>query len=210
VRREDRTWKEEVSDRILLLYLINKSNDCGDVDGDTKLQKLVFLSERDMIDSKIKGFDFYFFKFIHGPFSRQLENDMGVIEDWGAYLPDEHILTSAGRKVVELIPEIWSRNIDVTSKIDRIQDTFADKPLRSILNYVYNLEHPFYKPERKIRDLKKLTPILYKMKEEKASTSFTITESELETIDILLDFDEYSHLIDSDEEPNESIPYPGV
>jgi len=210
VRKDDRSPLEEVIDRILLMYLINKATNCGDIDGDTKLQKLVFLSERKMVLSKLKGFNFYFYMFLHGPFSRELEDDLGVLQEWGAYLPDEHMLTSAGRKAIELIPEIWSRNGNIISNIDGIANRFAQQSLRSIRAYVYNLEHPFYKSRMKIIELKYHTPILLRMEESKAEMSFTITESELETMDILLDFDTYSDLIDSDEDVDESVPYPGV
>jgi len=210
VRKDERSPLEEVTDRILLMYLINKATNCGDIDGDTKLQKLVFLSERKMVLSKLKGFNFYFYKFIHGPFSKELENDLGVLEEWGAYLPDEYMLTSAGRKAIDLLPEIWSRNSDTISNIDAIANRFAHQSLRSILIYVYNLEHPFYESKMKIIDLKPHTPILFKMKESKAEMLFTITESELETMDILLDYDTYSDLIDPDGDVDESVPYPGV
>ncbi len=210
MRKEKRSPFEEITDQILLLYLINKTEQCGDVDGDTKLQKLVFLSEKNMIKSKIKGFNFYFFKFLHGPFSRELEEDLGVLQEWGAYLPDENMLTTAGMKAIELFPEIWSRNNRVTSEIDTITKQFAQQPLRSILSYVYNLEHPFYRTKKKIIELKNHTPILFRMEESKAMSSFSITESELESLDILFDFDTYSDLIDPDEEADESVPYPGV
>jgi hypothetical protein len=199
---------EEIIDRLLLIYLIDNTSSCGTIDGDTKLQKLVFLSELEMIDSRLKGLNYHFYKFIHGPYSKQLHDDLGVLEEWGLYLPDEYMLTSNGQAVIGSLEEIWSRNSSITSKIDNTLNEYAHLPLRSILSIVYNLDHPFYRSPRKIADLKNFTPILYKMTDGNAETTFTLSESDIETLEILIDQENYSHLICPDEDDEHSIPYP--
>ena len=210
VSRKKRTPIEQISDRLLLLYLLSELQPCSNL-GDTKLQKLVFLSERDMIREHVKGFDFYFFKFLHGPFSRQLENDLSDLDDWGLYLPDEHMLTSHGRKVAEWLGDLWHKNREVTRHIDETLHTYGDLSRREILPIVYSLQHPFYEPPRRIADLNYHSPILFKVQDEQARRKFEISAAELETLEILLDVDQYHHLIyPKEDEENESVPYPGV
>ncbi len=209
--RKKRTPLEEITDRLLLLYLLDRFQPCSDL-GDTKIQKLVFLSELEMCKDWVKGFNLHFFKFIHGPFSRQLESDLSELDDWGLYLPDEHILTSHGRKLADWLNKLWQKNDDVVQYIDKTLEKYGGLSLREILTIVYSLPHPFYTSPRKIANLKKLTPILFKVKDEQATRRFEISTAELETLEILLDVDEYHHLIypKEDEDENKSVPYPGV
>ena len=54
-----RDTNEEIIDKVLLLYLINEVNKQGELNGITKLMKLLFFAEKEMVENKVKGFNFF-------------------------------------------------------------------------------------------------------------------------------------------------------
>jgi uncharacterized protein YwgA len=72
----DRELKDTAQDVFLLLYLIQQGGDNvsgkNRLDAQIKLMKLVFLAEKKMLDSKLKGFNFFYNIYKHGPSSMEL------------------------------------------------------------------------------------------------------------------------------------------
>ena len=71
----------EVINKLLLLYLIERARNYGGIFEDTRLQKLVFLSERSMLGRGLRGFTYVFIRLLYGPFSRELDNDKAALGD---------------------------------------------------------------------------------------------------------------------------------
>lgn len=69
-----RNVREVLTDRLLLLWLIYDAMHHKRF-GNTKAQKLAYLSEKLMIDGREKGFNYDFIKLPFGPFSEDLEKD---------------------------------------------------------------------------------------------------------------------------------------
>ena len=77
-----RDIKDQVIDKFLSSYIINKFDEnYGGYLSETKLQKLIFLSEKKLIDKRIKALNYNYIKFYHGPFSNALRNDIATFAE---------------------------------------------------------------------------------------------------------------------------------
>lgn len=201
---------EILADHLLLLYLVKKANQVGNLDGKTKLQKLVYLAERNMLGRKMKGFNHYFFRFGYGPYSKELNHDKDYLAKLCLFDKVRWGLTQDGTAIVSGFTELWERNRAFIEQIDSIAE-FATWSLADLKEYVYDQPHPWLKGET-IRSVKRFTPILRRLSKEKARLEFVVTPGELETLDILLDREHYGDLLDptNGNEKKASIPYPGV
>jgi uncharacterized protein YwgA len=183
-----RTLRDRAIDHFLTLYLINDAFSRKNLIllPSTKLQKLVFLSEKNMIDKREKGFNFYFIKLIHGPFSQELENDVSKLVQDG-YINDMGLKpTENTPAVLEDFNDIIERNRVFFRKVDAVNDDFAPMSLQKLLRIIYAM--PWGRGKgRTIADLPQRTPMLYPMKPEIVETNFRITDNEAE--DLLMNFD---------------------
>jgi len=68
-----RSLLEVLSDRLLLLWLVYDAMKYKTF-GETKVQKLTFLAEWEMLDKRQKGFNYSFIKLTFGPYSSDLES----------------------------------------------------------------------------------------------------------------------------------------
>jgi uncharacterized protein YwgA len=181
-----RTNVEKAVDRLLVLYLLHDafSRRRTDFIQDTKLQKLVFLSERSMIDERDKGFNFSFIKLVHGPFSQELKADARKLVQVGLVKPRGLEPTAQATMIFEDFCHIIERNGSLTKHINEINDSFAGAGLRELLDVIYAM--PWGKGKT-IKDVPPRTPMLYPMKSQSVASEFSITDEEAE--DLLINFD---------------------
>lgn len=183
-----RTIREKAIDHLLTIYLINDvfSRKNLHLLPSTKLQKLVFLSEKQMIDKREKGFNFYFIKLVHGPFSQELENDLGKLVQDG-FISDLGLKPMVNAKLIlEDFQDVIDRNQTFFKKINTVNDNFACMPLQQLLTIIYAMPWGRGKGQT-IADLPQRKPMLYPMKPEIVATEFEITDNEAE--DLLMNFD---------------------
>jgi len=182
-----RTFKDKATDYFLTAFLVNNAFTRWNIRflQDTKLQKLIFLSEKSMIEQCEKGFNFYFIKLTHGPFSEELKNSydnfsqIKFLNDFGLK-PTVHT-----RMILEDFQDVIKRNQVFFKKIDEVNEQYARMPLEKLLKIIYAM--PWGRGTRTIADLPLHTPILYPMKPERISLEFKITDDEAE--DLLMNFD---------------------
>jgi uncharacterized protein YwgA len=182
-----RTLKDKAIDYFLTTYLVDNAFSCYDISflEDTKLQKLIFLSEKSMIDERRKGFNFYFIKLIHGPFSYELKrsydtlSQINFLNDFGL-TPTIHT-----QMVLEDFHDLIERNRVFFQTIDRVNEQYARIPLKRLLQIVYAM--PWGRGSRTIADLPLRTPMLYPMKPNQVQLDFRITNDEAEAL--LMNFD---------------------
>ena len=182
-----RTLLDKTVDQFLTTYLINDvfSRHRLRLLPETKLQKLVFLSEKSMIDDRCKGFNFYFIKLIHGPYSAELKSELNRFTQIG-YLNDFGLKPTTNLKmIVEDFQKIIDRNQPFFQKIQRVNDVYALMPLNQLLRIIYSM--PWGRGDRTIADIPQRTPMLYPMKPNNIALEFEITENEAENL--LLNFD---------------------
>jgi len=201
LRREK---KEVLSDRLLLLWLLYDAMVYKRF-GETKAQKLAYLSEKKMIDDREKGFNYDFIKLPFGPYSEELGKDIEWLEDQkligSTPISDEASIFNEsrfGRKLLNDFHELFVRNNLFTMKIAGVNRAYATKNSQEIIDYVHSLPHPYIKGHT-IDDVKLGTKILYKLDERKAVNTFNLTPEELATLDIYLDDENYRSVIMSSE-----------
>lgn len=195
-----RTIQEKLADQLLLLYLLNDAWKKGKVEGITKIQKLVFLSEWRMLDNREKGFNYTFIKLIHGPYSQQLQREdiprlirLGFLKDY------DLSPTERARDILSDFRELFVKNRVFVEKIEEVNQEFARVPLHELLRKVYSMPHPYIRG-RTIQDVKQTTPMLYKLKEHKARTVFHISPEELATLEIYFDIEAFKSLQEASKE----------
>lgn len=202
----ERSFEEQVLDKLLLIYLIEKANKY--INGMTKLQKIVFTSEWTMVNKKIKAFNYDIFKYKQGPYSFQLEEDIKYLEKNNLIEIEKVItVTDRGKEILLRLKDNIKRNRNVVRIIDSIVETLSRKNLDDILKMVYGAE--FKLPDgriMKINDIPIETLMIKKLKEGEAKEKFTIPEEWVETVDIMMSKDFYNSLKEACKMPA-NIPF---
>jgi len=205
-----RNIQEKISDRLLLLYLLDNAWKVGKIEGITKVQKLVFLSEWAMLDEREKGFNYNFIKLIHGPYSQQLQREdvprlirAGLINDYNLSP------TERAKIILSDFKELFERNKSFIEKIEEVNREYAKIPLQKLLQIVYDMPHP-YIPGYTISDVKPTTPLLYKIKENKAKRVFKITPEEIATLEIYFDTEAFESLLKASRERKSTLTFQEV
>lgn len=180
-----RTSEEKTIDRLLTLYSINECYEQCKVRAlsETKLQKLVFLSEKSLIDQRIKAFNYRFIRLLHPTFSKELSNDLASFVRMG-YLREPWLeRTSRMKMILEDFSSVLERNSHVTRVIDEVVSTYADIPTNRLVEMVYKMP---WARNRVINDLTIGVPMLYPLKYENAREVFAISKNEIEDLEICL------------------------
>jgi len=180
-----RTSKEKTIDRLLTLYSINECYEQCKVRAlsETKLQKLIFLSEKSLIDQRIKAFNYRFIRLLHPTFSKELSNDLVSFVRMG-YLREPWLKrTNKVKMIFEDFNRVFERNSHVTRVIDEVVSTYADISTNRLVEMVYKMP---WARNRIINDLAIGVPMLYPLKRENAREVFAISENELEDLEICL------------------------
>jgi hypothetical protein len=196
---DDRTPKETLSDRLLLLWLLYDAMKFSTI-GDTKAHKLGYLSELKMNNDLEKGFNYNFKKLPFGPYSEQLQKDADWIEE--QKLIDSHrfadgkIFQSArfGRKLLSDFSDMFVRNNIFTRKIFAINGKYASLNTYELVETVHQQGTPEIE-DVKISDLENGEMILFRLPSEKAKVEFYITPEELATLDVYLDEENYNSVM---------------
>jgi len=181
-----KSYKEKIIDRFLTLYLITDSTSRTTHLLETKLQKLVFLAEKDMINNSLKGFNYYFMKFYHGPFSFELRQDLSRLVE--TKIVEEPYFRPAreAMMIIEDFKEMLNRNHVFFETIHNINERYASLQLDSLLEFIYSMPWGRMR-DRTVGSVSQRTPMLYPMKPEKARMIFQVTEEELRDLEINLD-----------------------
>jgi hypothetical protein len=193
--------KNKVIDRFLTLYLINDGFERKQLRflNETKLQKLVFLSELDMINQREKGFNFYFMRLHYGPYSFDLAEEKARLIQM-SFLEEKTLKpTKDATYLIKDFSELIDRNCQIMSKISCTNDTYAPLELDFLLGIVHSM--PWGKAT--IHDLPERTPMLYPMKPNAIKEQLIISEKELDDLVMNLDPDICHDLDDATRDVNE-------
>jgi len=194
-----RTLYENIVDRFLLLYIISESSEIAPDFGKTKLQKLAFLSEWQMLDQRIKGLNYNFIKLVHGPYSSELDNDLTDFAKYDLVIDPWLNPTNRGYSILEDFSELVEQNEYFIMIINQIISRFARLSLKRILSYVYSRPHP-YRKNLTIGQASMRTPLLYRIDENKAVNRFQITNEQLYDLALCLDKQSLKEWKEVDEE----------
>lgn len=128
---------------LALLYV----NGGRQIDGITRLQKLVFLAQQEQLGGDEAWYDFDPYKY--GPYSEDLTHALELFEDRGYVKKNvettrngnekyTYSLTDEGRKIVKqgLLDE--SENSQLFDAAKEVKDAHNREPIERVLRYVYN------------------------------------------------------------------------
>jgi len=180
-----RTSEEKTVDRLLTLYLINECYKTHNLRAlsETKMQKLVFLSERSLIDRRIKAFNYSFVKLLHPTFSSELRGDLMNFVKFGYVSEPWFGQTKKMKMILEDFGEVLRRNRPLLAVIDGILSTYSHVRTNHLVNMVYRM---VWSRGKTIKMLKLGTPLLYPLTYENAREVFRITPDELEDLKFCL------------------------
>ncbi len=159
MRRE----REKRLDAVLLLYILRKS---GSSSSRTKVQRTTFLVEFNLRRANLVGPHFRFFRYLDGPYSQQISQDLDELARNGFILKTTLIPTERGQFLIDLIiPPL--REISDNKRAFEIIDSVLQwcKPRRaeSLLRHVCGLEvFPDESPDvhMKVRDVPRFWDII--------------------------------------------------
>jgi uncharacterized protein YwgA len=182
-----RTVPEKLIDKLLLLYLASDTLNHIRFLVETKLQKLVFLSELSMFKKEEKGFNYTFVRLNYGPFSQELRSDLGQLIGQEILMERGLRPTEEAAFILEDFQGIFERNKGYIEKIERVTEKYSRIPTEKLVHRVHAMHHPYLRPRRTIGSLKPTTPIIYRMSVERASKIFEVTAGELSDLELCFD-----------------------
>lgn len=209
-----RTSSEKLADQFLLLYLINDVSKRTPFVPQTKIQKLVFISEREMLRNDEKGFNYYFIKLLYGPYSPELDNDLNSLvqlEIIGAEPTGRGakiISTRRCRNILKDFNDLIERNQIFVQKISEINRRFGILGFKRLLKAVHHMQSPLHKYRKgkrppTIASLPLKAPLLKCIPEDMASETFSITPEEIATLEIYFDTEAYESLVEASKSAKE-------
>lgn len=137
-----RSPSQKLSDCYAITYLLDCVNRVSFIDGNLKVQKLVFLHEFLGIKDKIKSNHYKYFRYNLGPYSKDLANDIGQLENLGI-LNSSRKLTKRGRFFLEYFRPEVSKSIGQSLEYaDAVCDSFGKATGPKLVNQVYKLSVP--------------------------------------------------------------------
>ncbi len=186
---DGRTEEERCSDLVLLLHLIEKHRNLSrGYLGITKVDKYVFLSEKEMIDERVKGFDHGFFRWNFGPLAPSLYSDLYLLRDAGLVVPGDNLaLTKRGIEFDRQVGPLIENNEDIIAYVDEIVRRFRGASTEEVTEFVYDIEIDYPIGRRPIREIPKGWHLIAKIAPRDARRRFEVSDSWVETIEILLD-----------------------
>lgn len=203
-----RTTVNRLIDQFLLAYSIGDACKRTKFLSETKLQKLAFISEKEMTKTKGKGFGYYFIKLYYGPYSQGLRNDLKsfvdskIVETEKAEIGTKIIPTEKCTRILEDFGSISLRNRTFLKTIIEVNRQYAPLEIKNLLNSVYRMQSPLALSEKgkrtkTIAHYALRTPLLKPIQENAATKVFTLTPSEIATLEIYLEKDTFDSLTKS-------------
>ncbi len=207
--RNTNSEKDELTNKLLLLYLIDSVNKQKNFLGITKLQKLIYLVEHIFYTKGERAFNYSFFRYDYGPMSTELYDECesmsreGFIE--GFTEKGDIRLTGDGKALLSQCHEVFGKNKHVFENIDKITNTYSGYRTDALKKEVYEIEDPDY--GLKILNIRQCVDLLVNLSDK--NNIVEIDNGWIETLDILMDKDACDSVIDAIEDAkiNRSIKH---
>jgi hypothetical protein len=147
-----------------------------------------------MIDTRDKGFSYFYLKYKKGPYSFELNNDLITFIKTGfiRQIDYEIVPTQYAQSIINDFSELFNQNECATSIIDKTVDEYYKCSLSELLDEVYSLPHPYVKGYT-IRSASLRMPLLYKLPDEKVRIPLDITREQAEDLMFNLGTDGLKH-----------------
>ncbi len=200
-----RTTVNRLIDQFLLAYSIGDACKRTNFLSETKLQKLAFISEKEMTKTNERGFGYYFIKLYYGPYSQSLRNDLKsfvdlkIVETEKAEVGTKIIPTEKCTRILQDFGSISLRNKAFLKTVTEVNRQYAPLEFKKLLNSVYRMQSPLAMSEtgertKTIARYPLRAPLLKPIQENAATKVFTLTPSEIATLEIYLEKDTFDSL----------------
>ena len=161
--------------------------------GIVHLTKIVFLSERKMKQNDYIGYDYEFFRWDHGPMTKDIYQDFNFFEQSGILenVRRESIpkFTEHGQDFIESCSELFTENIPITSMIDSVIAKYGKWNTHQIKEHCYGISVDYRDKVIPIKEIPK-GEIIYMPKGDKSEKKdFVISTGWMETLLLLMDTD---------------------
>jgi hypothetical protein len=178
-----RTDQETISDRLLLLYSVKQANKHGWMDV-FKLQKIPFASELKMNEESVKGLNYSFFKYTHGPISKEIYADGGILHQAGLIttLKQPIKLTDKGNEVLSSTVSLLRENNDILGYIRTAAETYAELSFGVLKRKIYDLPIEWGGDTWKVGKIPAFTDMLTKLDAELATVHFRISDNWIDSL----------------------------
>lgn len=179
-----RTEAEIITDRLLLLHAVKQANKHGCMEGTFKLQKIPFASQLAMNQEAKKGFNYSFFRFTHGPISKEIYDDGGVLHSAGLIttLKGPIKLTDAGAKLYDSLHDVYAENLEILAYIDFVAKSYASLTFGSLKKKIYDLTVDWGGDKWKVGEIPEYTDVLTKLESEEAKSVFKIDDDWIDSL----------------------------
>jgi len=183
--------RDSLINNLILLYIINDAQEKShNYLGMTKLQKFVFLVEKNLNENRMRALTYDFFMWDYGPLSKEIYVDYKILKQNDICIQSDNVsLSKRGKYLVTNFQDVFEENREVLNIIDDVINQFASYDTDSIVQYVHNIEIMIEGCDEpiQIENIEKGIDLITGLSDQDSSLSFTIDESWLETLDILLD-----------------------
>lgn len=201
-KSHDRNPKDTAQDILLLLYLLGQAG--NDISGDDdfkakiKLTKLIFLAEKEMVEKKFKGFNFFYNIYKRGPSSMELYTLLDDLKNRKLVEFDRpnhtYTLTPDGRTTIKDFASLDGNNREFFEIIDAVLDKYGKLNVDRILQDVYSMDiKPMYssKTINIGQEVEKAKGgpgkrLLMKQDESEIEKELEVPENWIETINVLM------------------------
>lgn len=138
-------------DRQLLPLALLCASEGQEIRGRTRLQKMVFLIQKEFSDSDELPGEYNYIPYDYGPFAKKLYDDIDFLEERDVIDEDQETVDdkvvyyySLGSNADTYLDNWSQEEIErVLELAEEIKDRFNDVPLPALLDYVYS-EYPDY------------------------------------------------------------------
>jgi len=135
----DKSNLELATDNLLLLRLLDALKHIDDVDM-LKLEKLVFLIEKDQQRRREKGFNFLFYRWKAGPYSRDLYDLVDDLAAKGILTRNPPRLTTKGQELLEGYQNCVRKTDSIVKHMNAILDTYSHYSPTALRDLVYGMD----------------------------------------------------------------------
>jgi len=179
-----RTLREKVIDRLLSLYIIDKCQREYNIPSmsETKMQKLVFLAEKKLIDYRCKGLNYRFIKLLYPTYSQELEDDLKNLAQLRFLEGPYYSGNQRTQMILGDFCQVLEKNREIKHSIDSTLENYASVPTGQLVHAVRRMRWR----KGSIGELAVRTPLLYPLKEAIARCIFEISDEDLEDLAICL------------------------
>lgn len=158
--------------------------------GPLKLQKFVFLCENELINRRLRGFSYTFFKYDYGPFSAQLAEDHKELGQVGLVIRTS--LSGRGGALANTFREMLRRNSTgqkILHVIDKMRKQYGNSDGLTLKNIVYGTTVSCYLMNKRmvVKDIPKFRDIFVpEWTTDLFKQSLKLEEDDLESLELSL------------------------